>query len=92
MEYTEGDWKVQSDGETICREGARVARAYDPEHPERATPTTRANAHLIAASPDMYEALKKANRWISMRANPRDRADHALADEIDQTLAKADGK
>ena len=42
-----------------------------------------ANAHLIAAAPDMYEALK------GIRAHRPDYAD-ALWDAIDEALAKAE--
>ena len=48
------------------------------------TENREANAHLIAASPEMYEALKYARRFL----NPED---HDL-DFIDKALKKAEGK
>jgi len=48
-----------------------------------------ANAHLIAAAPDMYEALKAYQNWLNKK-------DNLSLIEIDglinRALAKADGK
>jgi hypothetical protein len=57
MEYTKGEWTV--DGVGVYKGINPVARAYDPEHINLATDTAKANAQLISAAPDMYEALKE---------------------------------
>lgn len=56
-----------------------------------------ANAHLIAAAPEMYEALKEAVEYFEMAAefvrSKRDKkAMQYRAYECRVTLAKADGK
>ncbi len=68
---TEGDWIVQTDKETICREGARVARAYDPEFPEKVTKQTEANAHLIVAAVNACKKINPENPMAAAEALPK---------------------
>ena len=56
--------------------------------------TQRANAHLIASAPDLYEALKKC---VAQLKEVRDGTDFececwSLADEAAKALAKAEGR
>ena len=86
LNYTKGKWKVE--GTNIIRAGGRrglytIARAYDPDNSPLQTPIALANARLIAAAPDMYEALRDVQAGI----------DHwTLRKRIDLALAKAEGK
>ena len=59
MNYTKGEWrqsKVHPD--TVWVEGREIAICYCY------SPDSEANAHLIAAAPDMYEALKTIYGWV----------------------------
>ncbi len=54
MEYTKGRWKQgkrHTDTIYMADENTRIATCFSPN--------AEANAHLIVAAPDMYEALKK---------------------------------
>jgi hypothetical protein len=96
MEYTKGEWRVVADplgkftdifGEigmpitTITHSGMNIGQDI-------------ANAHLIAAAPDMYEALKMA--LDALRAllyeHPDDDIGSAQKEVIEKALAKAEGK
>ena len=50
------------------------------------TPDSKANAHLIAAAPEMYELLKV---WVSIQAQPTLMNAREKAKEL---LARIDGK
>ena len=90
MEYTKGEWRIQdmplpSSGfvriEANCVE---VARIYKPEKRakyygiKQLPEETQANARLIAAAPDLYEALKSLPDqilWIPQVAKALAKAD-----------------
>lgn len=59
-------------------------------------PITEANAHLIAAAPDMYEALKELYAVVKGECpsllDEDSGGDSRLALEIESALAKAEGK
>jgi len=93
MEYTKGEWRI---GENCNRleiyapfvnHGViRIASADTTtilSQEER-----QANALLIAAAPDMYEALKEARITLNI-LQPKG---SAVLREIDTALAKAEGK
>jgi hypothetical protein len=54
------------------------------------SPEKIANAHLIAAAPDMYQALKAAR--ISMLGDEDYQKFKPVLETIDKALAKAEGK
>ena len=60
MNYTKGEWKlkVSKTGWQIGSEHHLIAYYASTQNPE-----AEANAHLIAAAPDMYEALKFLVAW-----------------------------
>jgi hypothetical protein len=64
--HTPAPWRVEPDSShfdsltTIANGSARVAEAAG-----RTLAECEANAHLIAAAPDLLEALKVAMEWIS---------------------------
>ena len=79
MEDTKGEWRAfQSRNKgwnvgTPSKNGGLIGIAIGVD--------TEANAHLIAAAPDMYEALKQAQEGTG-----------AWRGMIDLVLAKAEGK
>ena len=48
-----------------------------------------ANAHLIASSPEMYEALKAIQQGIE---RGKERLGYGLEEQLNQAIAKAEGK
>lgn len=95
MEYTKGVWKVSSRGRDIyvndktSRHEKYIAYLthllLDPNE-------VKANAHLIAAAPDMYEALKElleVARPLSPGLSTVTEHDLAIATKA---LSKAEGK
>jgi hypothetical protein len=59
MNYTEGPWTWEANSVFKDEHRNPIASVYDPEYPNRLTNIAAANAQLIAAAPDMYEALKE---------------------------------
>lgn len=99
--HTPGPWAVDSNGpghEVVLARGGAVAVAavQGPDDPEE----NLSNAHLIAAAPDLYAALRKMALFV---ADWRDclegvqmteatfRADSGLT-EARAALAKAEGR
>jgi hypothetical protein len=83
--FTKGEWQVSASGLSVNCSGWRVARAYSGSNIPYVQ-ETKANAHLIAVAPEMYNLLQ-------------DIVDLRLDDEcaininaIKQLLAKARGE
>lgn len=90
QKHTRGPWKIgENDSEVISHDGALVAAVYAD-----ATSSRRANAHIIAASLDMLEALKEAQQWLSGIVDGNDilDADRECLERIDAAIAKAEGR
>ena len=96
MNYTKGEWKASIDKQfniirIVSDKVAVVVSKVGPHIMEYGThPENLANAHLIAAAPDMYEALKNiVANWADMNfpETMRLSMDKALT-----VLAKAEGK
>jgi hypothetical protein len=67
-EFTKGEWKVRLfDGRTqiYCGNKRIVGDLYDEGH-EPTLKEVDANAHLMAASPKMYEALQMAKEVMEI--------------------------
>lgn len=60
MSHTKGPWKPSGDGCTIYGSGKIIASVY---WPDMATPPIH-NATLMAAAPELLDALKETYRWI----------------------------
>jgi hypothetical protein len=70
--FTKGEWAIEDDEERVFRAGAfigiyiakkdsgRIAKVFG-----NCLVTTRANAALIAAAPQMYEALENARAILT---------------------------
>ena len=92
VKFTSGPWRVfttkdgsklvgvgEQTGEGITDCGFGMWGGGDAE--------ALANAHLIAASPDLYEALKEAR--IALNGGP---ITEGLCHQVDAALAKAEGQ
>lgn len=100
MEYTKGPWRVKDNGNiySVCIRPHRIAKVFGRNWAiteQDKLNEMNANAQLIIAAPDMYEALKLLMKiW--------DESDHSDTDFIwelarvrghfEQALAKAEGK
>ncbi len=93
MEYTPGAWKVgfKGWGETPI---VFVKPSSVPiEIVECSGDESIANAHLVAAAPDMYEACKELISLQKLKPEERDVANAMrIITDIDKALAKAEGK
>lgn len=58
-EHTPGPWHQLADGFIYAKDGGRVAdpKPWSPAHKARTDETVKANARLIAAAPDLLDAL-----------------------------------
>ncbi len=91
MNYTKGEWKVAGAfGTTIVSEtGEFIATTTSIFAEPRERPKDEANAHLIAAAPEMYEALRTA------LADLEEDVQAPLLDSVKlakRALAKVEGK
>ena len=99
MNYTKGEWtREEVNDQLIClkelRDGAYyyIAEIWQPNGmPDE---EYEANAHLIAAAPDMYEALKMLVYDIRKEDAASAKVWGLLhtADKLDRILTKAEGK
>ena len=94
MEYTKGEWGMYQYETELGTE----VKIYSVDNSEDIAYVGRvgfrqaeiqANANLIAASPDMYEALKEARRNIDFTGYVQV---STIVNFIDRALAKAEGK
>lgn len=82
--FTKGEWQVSGDGLNVNSGGCRVARAYSGSNIAYVQPA-RANAHLIAAAPEMYKLLED----YLMKCNFVYGENY---DEVEELLKKARGE
>jgi len=94
MEYTKGEWKAAN------KSGEDTYNIYADQDNSLsyliARDCTEANANLIAAAPDMYEALKGLTEWAKLSFSDdvgewADENDPAIVTAI-KAQAKAEGK
>ena len=93
MNYTKGEWKVISGFKIRCGiEQMFVADCWTSELqlPRPRLHEAEANAYLIAAAPELYEALKKLVGFDEIGGNGKDH--YILIKKAKQALAKAEGK
>ena len=91
MKHTQGEWYVsdipQEDGCYIYTNNNRfsaIARVYKGNNPHAAE--AEANARLIAAAPDLLEALDTAVQYIDAKRYPE------LMQMCEAAISKAKGK
>jgi len=89
MEYTKGEWKVNKFPDTRILIVAPPAEICTMIY-EKLVSEAEANAHLIAAAPDMYEALKAVMKeeifWEDVKLTT------ATVQSVSKALAKAEMK
>ena len=97
MEYTKGEWKLDrcSMAEATIETGDMLIQIYF--HRMLPLAVCEANARLIAAAPDMYEACKEALEvvcyWLDGEAVQRDNINYrAIALDLRKAINKAEGK
>lgn len=83
MEYTKGKWKIEQDDTStdsiIMTADCTIGRVF----------SSGADAHLISASPDLYEALKEV-KLVWQGLDPNIKFPH-LNEVITQAISKAEG-
>ena len=91
MNYTKGEWKRLKENPTVIiaqfQTGGvkQIAKIYESV----VYSTNEANAYLISAAPEMYEALKDLQKAIE---NGKERIGAGRWFNLDNALAKAEGK
>lgn len=97
MNYTKGEWKSEFNGHTADMSCAKYSVVTDRElicdlNRISDNKKTEANAHLIAAAPDMYEALKifASQEYLIGTGTWQLPYDKIL--QIQQAIEKAEGK
>lgn len=87
-EYTKGKWKVEKDdfGYKIICDTTNPDDTVDIAEIDhyRKDAEAKANTHLIASAPDMYEALRAVRTILFENSS--------LYQQVDKALLKADGK
>jgi hypothetical protein len=102
MNYTKGKWKYHeelgakfsriSGEETVVCGLPNPIPTGDDEQDIKELNEMRANANLIAAAPEMYEALKAAQLYIArIELNKNQLERTPLEKQIMQALTKAEG-
>lgn len=97
MKHTKGPWRVSKNGEInyILADSpyesgrsffiADIQNIADGKNNAKLLPQAEANAHLIAAAPDMYELLGTACSML------RKHNEHKIANDIHDLLNKIEG-
>jgi len=100
--YTKGKWFVRESGLEDGEHELEVAYEFEAEngfilnypiadiHDKVETGTAKANAHLISAAPDIYEALKLAQSFI-LKHNGKIKDSFSEQVAMACALAKAEG-
>jgi hypothetical protein len=92
--HTAGPWKAE--GYDVRQPSGRYVAFTGPHHTEPSVypPACKiedeANARLIAAAPDLLEALESAAKWIDLRQRDKRFGRDVLA-ELRAVIAKAKG-
>jgi len=82
--FTKGPWEVDNGARIYCDDltGSIVAEACGFEFVSRCKEEEIANAHLIAAAPEMYAMLDDLRQYVGDESR----------EEIEELLAKARGE
>jgi len=99
MNYTKGEWKRGSlEDEPFARsclsiyqeDGRRIAEVSREGFMRMEE--AEANANLIVAAPDMYEALKTLQFQFALAVDLLDSKDEEVYEQAEKALDKAEGK
>ena len=101
MEFTKGEWKYipestdYTDGRPDCFKGVihggELNMAICVMVSDCLEENVKANANLISAAPDMYEALKELTKYVFFSSQPNSEGDKLVV-KANQALNKAEGK
>lgn len=95
FQATSGPWVVKRKGNRasaiVSNFGLSVCTLPWQKH-DYATPRAEADAALIAASPDMLEALNFVQKWMVLRKDRGDTFPTQLEKAIYEAIAKAEGR
>jgi len=88
--YTEGKWEIEDGWNVVCK-GKLVANCggYIDNYSAGSKIWKESNANLIAAAPDMYKALKRADIFLNYNRQP---LEDKVKWEVAKALDKAEGK
>ena len=89
--FTKGEWQVSGDGLNVNSGGCRVARAYSGSNIAYVQPA-RANAHLIAAAPEMYAIIANIVKYSKLNDSSVNEYTHNSILSFEKLLAKARGE
>jgi len=92
--FTKGEWFAIVDDECCFIDNCEKGLIADLEESDAPCDEAEANAHLIAAAPDMYamlEGLSELMPFLDEQTHPQIECD-ALKYDIDKLLAKARGE
>lgn len=87
IKWTPGPWALDGTGWICDANGSPVCLINAGLDDHELEPQERADAHLIAAAPDLYEALKRMKTWCEDEVGAE-----LPCDSIDASLAKARGE
>lgn len=93
MKHTKGPWVVFGDWGIKDTDG-RIIATFDALNSDLSNGNSDesfANAALIAAAPDLLEALIKARKDINWMINEKKHLNGFVFDYIDAAIAKAEG-
>ena len=83
--WTPGPWLIRTTAQTVGTKGKLTAAVYPCDATGDNTPEGEANAHLIAAAPDLYAWLERCLAMVDDGVGPPD------WDGIRVALSKARG-
>jgi len=92
--FTKGEWFAIVDDECCFIDNCEKGLIADLEESDAPCDEAEANAHLIAAAPDMYEMLESLSElmpFLDEQTHPQIECD-ALKCDIDKLLEKARGE
>jgi len=90
MEYTKGRWEKEGNKIRVYGRGT-IAICPSPTDNEGVTEFV-ANAHLIAAAPELYEALLAFDEYTKTNYPANIRLKQIAVERMDAALAKVEGK
>jgi hypothetical protein len=95
--HTPGPWFVNADNSLLVENKNRlrsIAEIHDHSDTanEELTEEAKANAHLIAAAPEMLEALKHMAAWLNSGVIVDGKRPNLMLSVVNQTIAKATGQ
>lgn len=88
MKHSPGRWEAECVGHGGPGDNPEEVWEVNNGHARIAEYLNEADARLVAAAPDMLEALKQARSWSAGR---RGAAARSITKAIDRAIAKAEG-